>query len=139
AAVAEYQKNIVLMRGAGNSAHTMAVTLTTTPAAPAIAVTSVVNGASFVCGPVASNTIVTAFGTFPGCVSNAQATVDGTAVEVFHSSATQISLLMPGRVAGETAAPPQNLCGGPAGAPVDVAVVGEGPAAFPGGTKRSRE
>ena len=63
-------------------------------------------------------------------VSNAQATVDGTAVDVFHSSAAQISLLMPGRVAGEAAAQLQISCAGLTAAPVSVPILAAGPALF---------
>jgi trimeric autotransporter adhesin len=61
---------------------------------------------------VAPNTIVAAFGTFPGCSSNAQVTVHGVTASVFYSSPTQISFLVPAVVAGDSSAQTQISCAG---------------------------
>ncbi len=108
-----YQKNIVATaNGVGNSPFAIPVTLTVTAPPPAISVTSVVNAASFATGPVAPNTIAAAFGTFPGCSSDAQVTVDGMTATVFYSSPAQISFLIRAAVAGESTAQSQISCAG---------------------------
>lgn len=130
-AVGVYQKSLVATSSAaGNSPLTIPVTLTITAAPPAISVSSIVNAASFATGPMAPNTIVTAFGTFPGCSANAQATVDGNATTVVYSSTTQISLLIPGSVAGESAAQLQIACAGLTGPVTGVPIAAVSPALF---------
>ena len=108
-----YQKNIVATAsGVGNSPFVIPVTLTVTAPPPAIGVTSVVNAASFATGPAAPNTIASAFGTFAGCTSDAQVTVDGLMASVFYSSPAQVSFLIPASVAGESSAQTQISCAG---------------------------
>jgi uncharacterized protein (TIGR03437 family) len=71
--------------------------------ASGIAVTAFVNGASLLQSSAAPNTIMTVFGTFPGCDSGAQVTMNGSSLPVMFSSPTQINLLFPDGL-GTTAA-----------------------------------
>ncbi len=97
-----------------NSPFTIAVTLiVNTPGG--IYIGAVSEGASFIPGVLAPNTIVSAFGNYPGCDSTAQVLVDGTPTEVFSSSTRQINFLLPARVAGHATAAIQIKCGGIAG------------------------
>jgi uncharacterized protein (TIGR03437 family) len=97
---------------AGISPLTIPVTLTLTALPPAISVSLIQNAASFSAGSEAPNTILTAFGVYPGCVSSAQVFVDGSPTEVFYSSSTQINFLLPPSVSGEQSASLQIQCGG---------------------------
>jgi hypothetical protein len=129
-AVGVYQKNIVFTGAATNTPFNVPVTLTITAGLPSMAIASVVNAASFATGPVAPNTMVTVYGTYPGCVSNAQATVDGAATTVFYSSSTQVSLLIPAAVQGESAAQLQISCAGLTAPPLSVAIAAVSPGLF---------
>src|SRR5439155_22482839 len=88
-----------------NSPFSVPVTLTITPATPAkpaILVTAMVNAASMnPSSGQAANSILAAFGTFPGCSSGAQVLVDHNSTTVFYSSPTQVNFLLPARAAGE--------------------------------------
>ena len=97
---------------AGISPLTIPVTLTLTALPPAISVSLIQNAASFSTGSEAPNTILTAFGVYPGCISSAQVSVDGSPTEVFYSSSTQINFLLPPSVSGEQSASLQIQCGG---------------------------
>lgn len=115
-AAGTYSGSIVLTSApATNSPLSVPVTLTVAqppPALPAISVAAIVNAASMQPGPAAPNTIVSAFGTFPGCNSVAQVTIDSNATSVFASTPTQINFLVPASVSGETAASVQIACAG---------------------------
>ena len=115
---------------ASNSPLTLPVTLTVQAAAPAITVSSFKNAASFAAGTAAPNTIMSAFGTFPGCTSGAQVLIDGTATEVFASAPAQINFLIPAGVAGKASTSVQIACAGLTSAPAALAVTNAMPAIF---------
>jgi hypothetical protein len=79
----------------------MPVTFTVT--SPTISISALDNGASMQTGPVAPNTMMTAFGNFPNCTSGAVVTVDGVATSVFYSSPTQINFLVPATASAPSA------------------------------------
>jgi uncharacterized protein (TIGR03437 family) len=71
-----------------------------------------------------------AFGSFPGCTSGAQVSIDGAPTAVFASSTTQINFLVPATVAGEQTASVQITCGGITSQSVPLQIAGESPAIF---------
>jgi uncharacterized protein (TIGR03437 family) len=132
-AAGTYQGSVALTSpDASNSPLTIPVTLTVQAAiaAPAIALSGIVNAASATPAIAAPNTILSAFGTFPGCSSNAQVTVDGKLVDVFYSSATQINFLLPSRIASESSTSVQFACAGLQSQPISLNVVTVAPALF---------
>jgi uncharacterized protein (TIGR03437 family) len=64
-----------------------------------IQIPSIVNSGDYAQASGAPNTIVSAFGTFPGCTSAGQVTVDGAAVTALYWSPTQLNFVLPGTVA----------------------------------------
>ncbi len=110
--------------GSANGTVTITVTLTVTPT---FSIGAVNNAASMTPG-AAPNTILSAFGTFPGC-SSATAAVDGAPTSVFYSSATQINFLMPASVANEGAAQVTLSCAG-ASAAAAVPIITVAPGIF---------
>lgn len=98
--------------GAGISPLAIPVTLTISALPPDISVASLQNAASFSADSEAPNTILTAFGVYPGCTSAAQVAVDGSPTDVFYSSPTQVNFLLPARVSGKQSASVQIQCGG---------------------------
>jgi uncharacterized protein (TIGR03437 family) len=115
---------------AGVSPLNIPVTLTLTAAPPAISVSLIQNAASFEMGSEAPNTILSAFGIYPGCTSGAEVSVDGSATAVFYSSPTQVNFLFPASVSGEDSASLQFQCGGLKSAVVKVPVLKLAPAIF---------
>jgi uncharacterized protein (TIGR03437 family) len=100
---------------AGVSPLNIPVTLTITAATvapPAISISLIQNAASFEKGSEAPNTILTAFGVYPGCTSGAEVSVDGSPTTVFYSSPTQVNFLFPASVSGATSASLQIQCAG---------------------------
>src|SRR5207248_578638 len=113
---------------ATNSPFSVPVTLTITPATPAILVTAMVNAASMnPSAPQAANSILAAFGTFPGCSSGAQVQVDNNPTTVFYSSPTQVNFLLPARVAGEPSAAVQFACAGLTSAAMPIPIAASTP------------
>jgi uncharacterized protein (TIGR03437 family) len=106
------------------------VTLTISALPPAISVASLQNAASFSANSEAPNTILTAFGVYPGCTSGAQVTVDGSNTDVFYSSPTQVNFLLPARVSGKQTASVQIKCGGLKSPVLKVPVLNLAPAIF---------
>lgn len=115
---------------AGVSPLNIPVTLTLTAAPQAISVGVIQNAASFRVGSEAPNTILTAFGLYPGCTSGAQVSVDGGPTAVFYSSPTQVNFLFPASVSGEEWASVQIQCGGLKSAVIQVPVLNLAPAIF---------
>jgi uncharacterized protein (TIGR03437 family) len=115
---------------AGVSPLNIPVTLTLTPAPLAISVSLIQNAASFKMGSEAPNTILSAFGVYPGCTSGAEVSVDGSPTTVFYSSPTQLNFLFPASVSGETSASLQIQCGGLKSAVIQVPVLNLAPAIF---------
>jgi uncharacterized protein (TIGR03437 family) len=116
--------------GASNSPLSIPVTFTLTAKAPAISLSTIANGASFVTGSAAPNTIVSAMGTFPGCTAAATVSVDGNETAVFYSSSTQVSFLVPESVANEAAAQVQISCAGLTSSPMPMSIAPAAPAIF---------
>jgi uncharacterized protein (TIGR03437 family) len=133
-AAGTYQGTILVTSPAAtNSPLSIPVTLTVTgilPPTQTITVSSIVNGAGMRSNQGAPNTILTAFGTFPGCSSAAQVRVDGSPTDVFYSDPSQINFLLPARVAGEGSASVQISCAGLASSVVTVPVTDVSPAIF---------
>ena len=114
---------------AGNSPLSVPVSLSVL-AAPAISVFAFTNAASFVSGPASPNTLVSAFGDFPGCTSGAQVTLDGVAPPVFASTPNQINFLVPPAVAGKAITSVKIACAGLTSQPVALSIVDQSPAIF---------
>jgi uncharacterized protein (TIGR03437 family) len=115
---------------AGVSPLNIPVTLTLTAAPPAISISFIQNAASFSAGSEAPNTILSAFGIYPGCTSGAQVSVDGSPTTVFYSSPTQVNFLFPAGVSGETSASLQIECAGLKSAVIQLPVLNLAPAIF---------
>lgn len=111
-----YKGSIIVTPAAGG-VQTIAVTLVVSAQPPSIS--SVVNAASFVLGPVSPGEIVTIFGSAVGPVSpaglqltssgsvativlNTSMLFDGVAAPVIYTSPTQVSAIVPYEVAGKT-------------------------------------
>jgi uncharacterized protein (TIGR03437 family) len=101
-----------------------------TAAPPAISISLIQNAASFEKGSEAPNTILTAFGVYPGCTSGAEVSVDGSPTTVFYSSPKQVNFLFPSSVSGETSASLQIQCAGLKSPVFDVPVLNLAPAIF---------
>ena len=97
---------------AGVTPLNIPVTLTLTAGPQGISVPVIRNAASFGLDSEAPNTIVSAFGVYPGCTSLAQVSVDGSPTTVFYSSPTQVNFLFPAGVSGEASASVQIQCAG---------------------------
>jgi len=115
---------------AGVSPLSIPVTLTLTDAPLEISVGVIQNAASFSSDLEAPNTILTAFGVYPGCTSGALVTVDGSPTTVFYSSPTQVNFLFPQSVTGEKSASLQIQCGGLKSRVIEVPVLNLAPAIF---------
>src|SRR6202020_695940 len=96
----------------------------------AISVGAIQNAASFSVGSEAANTILTAFGDYPGCTAGAQVSVDGSPTSVFYSSPTQLNFLLPPGVSGEQSAAVQIECAGLTSAVIQLPVLNLAPAIF---------
>jgi uncharacterized protein (TIGR03437 family) len=133
-----YSGTIVLTGdGALNSPLSIPVTLTVEPVPlpqPAIAVAGISNAASMQPGPAAPNTIVSAFGTFPGCNTGAQVSIDASRTTVFDSTPSQINFLVPASVAGQASAGVQITCGGLTSQPIPLPIAAVSPAIFTAGS-----
>jgi uncharacterized protein (TIGR03437 family) len=109
--------------------RTFSVPVTLSVAA-GLSITALVNAASYAAGPGAPNTVMAAFGSFPGCTSGAQVSIDDAPTAVFASSTTQINFLVPATVAGKQTAGVQITCGGIISQSVPLQIAGESPAIF---------
>jgi uncharacterized protein (TIGR03437 family) len=78
-----------------DSSSTSSVPANAPTASAAITLGAFVNGASLLQNSAAPNTIMTVFGSFPGCNSGAQAAINGIPAPVFFSSPAQINLALP--------------------------------------------
>jgi uncharacterized protein (TIGR03437 family) len=115
---------------AGVTPLNIPVTLTLTAAPLEISVGVIQNAASFRVGSEAPNTILTAFGVYPGCTTLAQVSVDGSPTAVFYSSPTQINFLFPPGVSGEESASVQIQCAGLKSPVFKIPVLNLAPAIF---------
>jgi uncharacterized protein (TIGR03437 family) len=113
----------------GTNPLVIPVTLTVVTGPPAITVGAFLNAGSLQSSPVAPNTILSAFGTFPSC-TGAQVTVDGSPTAVFYSSPTQINFLIPASVTGEANASVVVSCVGLSSTPAALPVAAAVPALF---------
>jgi uncharacterized protein (TIGR03437 family) len=128
-AAGKYTATITLTSAqAGNSPFTIPVTFNIAEPPQSIAVNAVVNAASLLSNSAAPYTIVTAFGTFPGCTSGAQVSVNGSSVLVFYSSTTQINFLLPSSLGTALSASIQVSCAGLTAASVTVPLAPYAPA-----------
>ena len=125
-----YQGQITIVSSdAGNSPFVVPVNLFIL-APQAMSVLAIANGASFIAGAGAPNTIMSAFGVFPGCDTGAQVVVDGKPGSVFGSTTSQINFLVPPEAAGKTSVAVQFLCAGIASTAVPLQVLQAAPALF---------
>ena len=115
---------------ATNSPFTVPVTLTIPTPPPTISISKTVNAASNGSGAMAPNTILTAYGSFPGCSNNAQVLVNGSAASVFFSNATQINFLLPASVSTGPSAGIQISCAGLAAPAYTVPITTASPGIF---------
>ncbi len=70
------------------------------------------NAASFATGPAAPNTLLSAFGNFQGCTSDARVSIDNVETTVFGRSSALINFLLPAAVSEEQSAAVQITCAG---------------------------
>ncbi|MCU1237909.1 MAG: Cadherin-like beta sandwich domain protein [Candidatus Solibacter sp.] len=91
-------------------------------------VTAFANAASFAPGPAAPNTLLAAFGNFPGCTSDARVSIDHADTTVFASSSTQINFLLPAAVSDQQSAGVQITCAGASFPIVSLPVIPAAPA-----------
>ncbi len=108
---------------------TVAVPVTVT-VAPPVRIAAFTNAASFLQGSAAPNTLITAFGSFPGCESDPRVSIDGRPATVFGGASTQITFLVPATVAGRQSANVEVACAGFVSAPVALAITDATPALF---------
>jgi uncharacterized protein (TIGR03437 family) len=107
------------------------VTLTVT-APPVPAISSVLNAASLLAEPVVPGSLTTVMGTLFGGAS-LSATFNGVVASILFSNETQINLLVPAGLAGQTSAQLVVTAGGAASAPTTVNVAPFEPGIFAGG------
>ena len=93
---------VVTAADATNNPLTIPVRLSLGPAAPSLSPGGIVNAASFLPGPAAPNTILTAFGLFP-CGSAARVLLNGQPVEVLAASAQQVNFTISGTASANLA------------------------------------
>jgi uncharacterized protein (TIGR03437 family) len=130
-AAGTYQGRItVASSDAGNSPFTVSVTLSVLPPAPAISLLAFTNAASFIVGPGAPNTLMSAFGGFPGCTSGAQVSLDGNPTGVFASTPLQINFLVPPELTGKKSTSVRISCAGLNSAAVPLQIADTSPAIF---------
>ncbi len=109
--------------------RTFGVPVTLVVAAP-VGVTAFANAASYATGPGAPNTLMAAFGNFPGCTSSARISIENSPTTVFASSPTQINFLLPPAVSGKPAVNVQITCAGLTFQVVSLPVAAASPAIF---------
>jgi uncharacterized protein (TIGR03437 family) len=115
---------------AGTNPLVIPVALIVTSTLATVTINSFVNAASMRTASAAPNEILTVFGTFPNCNSNAQVTVNGSAASVFFSSPAQINFLMPEITTGANAIVQVQCPGGLPSAPQTIQTTGVNPALF---------
>lgn len=126
-----YQGRItVTSADAGNSPLSVQVTLSVLAPAPTISVLAFTNGASFIAGPGAPNTLMSAFGVLPGCTSGAQVWLDGVATSVFASTPGQINFLVPPGIAGKRTTTVRISCAGLNSDAMPLQIADQAPAVF---------
>lgn len=126
-----YTATLTINAGAVAGVLTIPATLTvTSPPLPTIA--SVLNAASLLPGPVVPGSITTVMGTLFGA-TNVSATFNNLPAAILFSDDTQINLLVPAGLAGQTSAQLVVTAGGLSTAPTTVSVANFGPAIFSGG------
>jgi uncharacterized protein (TIGR03437 family) len=125
--------NATLTINAGPLAGTRNLPVTfvvTAPAAvPAPTITSAVNGATFASGPLAPGSIATLMGTqFSG--QNVSVTFNGIAGQVLFNNATQINLVVPSSLSGQSSAQVVVTADGVSSAPMTVSLAPFAPGIF---------
>ncbi len=115
---------------AGNSPLQIPVTFNISAQPPTNSISGFVNTASMTPGDSSPNTMMTAFGTFPGCGADTQVLIDGTPTEVYGVGAARIDFLMAGRVSAAQSVQVQVQCGGKSTPPVTVGIRQAAPAVF---------
>jgi len=126
-----YQATITIDAGPVAGQKTVPVTLTVNPVPPP-AITSVVNAASFAKGPVSPGSLATIMGTlFAGKV--VIVTFDGAPAQVLFSNDTQINVLVPVALSGQSSSQMIVTVDGVSSAPQTVSLIPVSPAIFSGG------
>jgi uncharacterized protein (TIGR03437 family) len=96
----------------------------------ALYVSGLANAASYATGAFAPNTIVSAYGDFPGCTGPAQVQVGGTQSQVLYSSPRQINFVVPGTAMPNATSTLTITCAGLSSLPMNVNIAAETPAIF---------
>ena len=118
---------------AGPVAGVLMIPATLTVTSPPLpTITSVLNAASLLAGPVVPGSITTVMGTLFGG-TNVSATFNNLPATIMFSNATQINLVVPTGLAGQPSAQLVVTAGGLSTAPTTVSVANFGPAIFSGG------
>jgi uncharacterized protein (TIGR03437 family) len=94
----------------------------------ALYVSGLANAASYATGGFAPNTIVSAYGDFPGCTGTAQVQLGGIQSEVLYSSSRQINFVVPGSAQPNSSSTLGISCAGLYSLPMTVNIAGETPA-----------
>lgn len=125
-----YKATLVIDAGPTGT-QSLPVTFVITPATaiPAPTIQSAVNAATFATGPLAPGSLATLMGSlFSG--QNLSVTFNGIGSQVLFSNATQINLLVPSGLAGQSAAQVVVTAGGVASAPFTVNLAAFAPGIF---------
>ncbi len=126
-----YQATLAINAGPIAGQQSVPITLTVIPV-PAPAITSVVNAASFAAGPVSPGSLASVLGSgFAG--QTISVTFDSTPAQVLFSNSTQINLLVPASLSGESTSLLVVTVDGQASAPETVPLAPFSPAIFAGG------
>jgi uncharacterized protein (TIGR03437 family) len=96
----------------------------------ALYVSGLANAASYATAGFAPNTIVSAYGDFPGCTGSAQVQLGGIQSEVLYTSPRQINFVVPGTAMPNAASTLTISCAGLSSLPINVNIAAETPAIF---------
>jgi len=107
---------------------TFNLTVLPSPGAPSITAGGFLNGASFLTTPLAPNTIMAGFGTFP-CSNSVSIMINGTAAEILSATSTQVNFTVPGTISG-TSATVRATCGTLSSQTVQLPVASSAPGIF---------
>jgi uncharacterized protein (TIGR03437 family) len=120
------------LAGTRNVPITLTITAATPPAVPLPAVTSAVNAATFVAGPLAPGSLATITGSnFAG--TGLTVTFDGTPAQILFSNATQINIVVPTALATKTSTELVVSVNGIASTPQTIALAAFAPGIFQNG------
>jgi uncharacterized protein (TIGR03437 family) len=99
-------------------------------AATGLLISSIVNAASFVQSPAAPNTVMVAFGDFPGCSTGSSLLVEGVQAAILFISSTEIYFVTPPEAPSSQSSNVQIRCAGAVSQTFPIAAAASAPAVF---------